>query len=156
MNWGQQSSALAWACIGIAIAAGAYQLGIGALNNPGPGLFPFVIGVCMTSLGVSLAATGLRQPAPLPAPASSEVSRPSPGNARAAITVVAALAFYALALERLGFLMCTAVFLAAQLAVLGRKSLVASVAWSAAITAGSYLVFAKLLKITLPAGLLGF
>lgn len=154
MNWGQTLSALVWLGIATAIATGAYDLGIGALNNPGPGLFAFVIAICMVALSLSVAITSLREPATSPPSARKMVA--AAGNARPVIAVVGALVFYALALERIGFVLCTVIFLSALLAVLGRRSIAASLAWGAAITAGSYLIFAKLLKITLPVGPLGF
>lgn len=155
MSWGQTLSALVWMGIGIAISAGAYKLGIGALNNPGPGLFAFVIGISMAALALSVAVTSLREPAPA-LPLADGKAPASPANARPVIAVVGALVFYALALEQIGFVLCTIIFLSALLAVLGRRSIAASLAWGAAITGGSYLVFAKLLKITLPIGPFGF
>ena len=149
MNWGQLLPALVWLGVGTAIATGAYKLGIGALNNPGPGLFAFVIGIGMATLALSVAATGMRA-----APASAAAAEPR--RAGPVIAVLAALMFYTLALERIGFVLCTFVFLTGLLSVLGRSSWLIAVAASAGITAGSYLIFAKILKITLPAGPLGF
>jgi putative tricarboxylic transport membrane protein len=149
MNWGQLLPALVWLGVGAAMAAGAYQLGIGALNNPGPGLFAFVIGIAMAALSLSVAATSWS------ATPASEVAG-VPRRAGPAIGVIAALIFYSLALERIGFALCTFLFLAFLLSVLGRSSWLTALAASASITAGSYLIFAKLLKINLPNGPLGF
>jgi len=149
MNWGQLLPAIVWLGIGAAIAGGAYKLGIGALNNPGPGLFPFIIGVSMAGLSLSIAAGGMRTTA------ASAVAA-APGRAAPVVAVIAALMLYALALERIGFLLCTLLFLVGLLGVLGRRNWLVAVAASACITAGSYLIFAKFLKITLPVGPLGF
>lgn len=148
MNWRELIPAIVWLGVGTAIAAGAYHLGIGALNSPGPGLFPFVIGLSMAGLSLSVAATGLWTAAP---PAAKTHRRAAP-----AIAVIVALILYALALERIGFLLCTLLFLTGLLGVLGRRNWPVAVAASVFITAGSYLIFAKFLKINLPVGPLGF
>ena len=149
MSWGQLLPAMIWVAIGSAIAAGAYNLGLGALNRPGPGLCPFVIGVSMALLSLSVTATALRV-AKAPALAT-EAKRALP-----VVAVVAALIFYTLALERIGFVLCTLLFLIGLLGVLGRNSWLVAITASAGITVGSYLIFAKLLKINLPIGPLGF
>lgn len=151
MNWRTQIPAIAWLGIGIAIATGAHNLGVGALNSPGPGLFAFIIGVSMALLSISIVVTGIG------APAEPEISSTAaPRRALPVVAVVAALMFYALALERIGFVLCTLLFLAGLLGVLGRRSWLVTATASLGITAGSYVIFAKLLKINLPIGPLGF
>ena len=148
MNRGQLLAALIWFGVGIAIAIGAHRLGLGALNSPGPGLFAFVIGVGIAGLALSVAVSAART-----APASATVIWPE--RVGAVLTVVAALVFYTLTLERLGFVVSTFLFLLALLATLGRASWVATGLASVGLTFGSYVAFAKLLKITLPAGVFG-
>lgn len=149
MSWGQLVPAMIWVAIGSAIAAGAYNLGLGALNRPGPGLFPFVIGVGMALLSLSVTATAFRV---AKAPALATETR----RALPVIAVVAALIFYTVALERIGFVLCTLLFLVTLLGVLGRSSWLVAITASAGITVVSYLIFAKLLKINLPIGPFGF
>jgi len=149
MSWGQLLPAMIWVVIGSAIAAGAYNLGLGALNRPGPGLFPFVIGVGMAVISLSVTATAFRV-AKVPALAA-ETRRALP-----VIAVVAALIFYTFALERIGFVLCTLLFLVTLLGVLGPSSWLVAITATAGITVSSYLIFAKLLKINLPIGPFGF
>ena len=149
MNRGQLLPASVWLGIGSAIAVSAYSLGLGALNNPGPGLFPCAIGVGIALLALSVIATGLRAPAT--AAAAAETRRALP-----VIAVVAALISYTVALERIGFVPCTLLFLAGLLGVLGRTRWPVVVMASAGITLAAFLIFAKVLKINLPAGPLGF
>jgi hypothetical protein len=78
------------------------------------------------------------------------------GRALPVIAVVAALIFYTVALERIGFVLCTMLFLVTLLVILGRSSWLVAITVSAGMTAGSYLIFAKLLKISLPIGPFGF
>lgn len=151
MSWSQLLPAVVWIAIGSAIAVGAYNLGLGALNRPGPGLFPFVIGLGIALLSLSIAAGAFRT-----AKASTTATATEPAHAWAVIAVVAALIFYTVALERIGFMLCTVLFLITLLTVLGRSSWLIAGTVSAGITVGSYLIFAKLLKINLPVGPFGF
>lgn len=73
-----------------------------------------------------------------------------------ALAVIGALVFYALALERIGFVLCTILFLFGLLTVLGRYGWLVSAATSIGMTAGSYVIFTTLLKLHLPSGPLGF
>jgi putative tricarboxylic transport membrane protein len=148
MNWSQTVPAIVWLAIGLAIAVGAHSLGLGALNNPGPGLFAFIIGVGIAVLSASLIASDFRLPPAL-------LNAATPKHSRAVIAVIAALAFYALALERIGFVVCTVLFLFSLFVVLGRKTWLVALSASVLITAGSYCVFVWALKINLPAGPLG-
>lgn len=148
MSRNQTASAVVWLGIGLAIAAGAHSLGLGALNNPGAGLFAFVLGIGIAGLSASLIATSIRLP-PVAASATA------PKHTRAVAAVIGALVFYALALERIGFLLCTALFLFALFVVLGRKPWPIALIASVLITVGSYFVFVWALKINLPVGPLG-
>jgi hypothetical protein len=148
MNWREQVPAFVWLGVGSAIAIGAYNLGIGAVNNPGPGLFPFVIGLGMVLLSVSIIATSIST-------AAAPMTRPTPSQTLTALAVIGALVFYALALERIGFVLCTILFLFGLLTVLGRYDWLVAATASVGMTAGSYLIFTTLLKLHLPSGPLG-
>lgn len=154
MMWGQRLASLVWLGVGTAIAYGAHDLGVGSLNNPGPGLFPFIIGIAMAALSLSVAVTEMRTA--MSAPVAKPPGGASAGGMFPVVAVIGALVFYTLALERIGFLLCTFLFLSVLFAALGRKNILISVAAGAAITLGAYLAFAKLLKITLPVGPFGF
>jgi putative tricarboxylic transport membrane protein len=157
MIWGQRLASVVWLGIGLAIAYGSRELGVGSLNNPGPGLFPFIIGIGMAALSISVAVTEMRTaPSVPPAPAAPAPDGAAAGGMFPVIAVIAALVFYAFTLERLGVLLCTGLFLSVLFAALGRKNIFVSIGAAVAITCGSYLAFAKLLKITLPIGPFGF
>ena len=69
--------------------------------------------------------------------------------------VFASLAFYALALERVGFLVCTLVFFVVLFKTLGRKGWGHAVVGAVIATVLAYLMFDTWLKVNLPRGLLG-
>lgn len=148
MNWREQVPAFAWLGVGSAISIGAYNLGIGAVNNPGPGLFPFVIGLGMMLLSVSIIATSIGTTA-------APTTGPTPRQTLTTLAVIGALVFYALALERIGFVLCTILFLFGLLTVLGGYGWLVAATASVGMTAGSYLIFTMLLKLHLPSGPLG-
>jgi hypothetical protein len=151
MNWAQVLIALIWLAVGLGISAGAHDLGVGTLSSPGPGLFPFVIGVGMAVLSLGVSVTSRRVAAPVQEAGTSGFSRFMP-----VVAVIVALVFYTFTLERLGFLLSTFLFLSGLLIALGGKNILSAAVAGAGITAGAYLVFAKLLKITLPLGPFGF
>jgi hypothetical protein len=148
MNWREQVPAFVWLGVGSAIAIGAYNLGIGAVNNPGPGLFPFVIGLGMVLLSASIIAASIGT-------AAAPTTGPTPRQTLTTLAVIGALVFYALALERIGFVLCTILFLFGLLTVLGRYGWLVAATASVGMTAGSYLIFTTLLKLHLPSGPLG-
>ncbi len=148
MNWREQVPAFVWLGVGSAIAIGAYNLGIGAVNNPGPGLFPFVIGLGMVLLSASIIAASIGT-------AAAPTTGPTPRQTLTTLAVIGALVFYALALERICFVLCTILFLFVLLTVLGRYGRLVAATASVGMTAGSYLIFTTLLKLHLPSGPLG-
>ena len=63
---------------------------------------------------------------------------------------------FASALERIGFVLCTILFLVGLLTVLGRYGWLVAATASVGMTAGSDVIFTTLLKLHLPSGPLGF
>jgi len=118
---------------------------------PGPGLFPQLLGILLAFSGAglvlnSLLAGTLFRGAPVVKASSREVI--------GALFVVLAVVVYILLVERLGFVPLTFLILAGlmvRLGVPGRWS----VAVGAALTVLLYLLFARLLRVPLPGGLLG-
>jgi len=128
-------------------AVKAFAIGFGSFTEPGPGFFPFWLAVAMASAAAVYYAANLGQDgSPRPLWTAGTLRRP----AWAGVVIAA----FAAAIEPLGF--CTATFLlfAAWLRLVegkkwGRASLVAVI--GAALTWG---LFALLLGLPLPRGLL--
>jgi len=81
----------------------AYQLGIGKLRSPGPGLMPFIVGGFLFLLSCFLLMVTLFRKAFR----EESVEEQRGVNFRKLAIVVASLVLYGLLLERLGFLVVT-------------------------------------------------
>jgi putative tricarboxylic transport membrane protein len=117
---------------------------------PGPGLFPQVLGAVLAAAGVALvvgAVAGRRPPAPRPPGGGSRRGRLS------ALGVVAAVVFFLATVHSLGFVVVSVLILAGLMAALGVPA-----RWNApvslAVTAALYILFARILRVPLPEGIL--
>jgi len=130
--------------IGIGFTVGAVQLQIGKPTEPQPGFFPFLGGVIL----VILSALFLFQ-ARL---GRTEEARAF-GKLRGPVIVVVGLILYVAGLESLGYVVATALLSALILRVLETKFRVL-IPVSLLLAVGSYILFDRLLGVTLPGGLL--
>jgi putative tricarboxylic transport membrane protein len=131
-------------CLAVPVALAASQYGIGSPGAPGPGFWPFCIALAM----LALAAAAILRPAPAPA-ADAAASH----WGRFAIAL-ASMLLYVLAVERLGYLACTAALLLVQLRWVEGRSWRVAVLTAAVAAALSLVVFRTLLKVPLPLGIL--
>ena len=91
------SDLVAGACVlavGLFAVWEAASYPFGALRQPGPGLFPLMLGILMTALGLGIALEGL-----LTRGVAAGPERP---NFRAILAIPAALAAFAILVERAG------------------------------------------------------
>ena len=130
--------------IGIGFMIGAIRLQIGKPTEPQPGFFPFLGGVIL----IVLSAIFLFQ---------AQLSRTGEtrafGKLRSPSIVVLGLILYVAGLEPLGYIVATALLSAAVLRVLETKFRVLFPV-SLLLAVGSYILFDRLLGVTLPGGLL--
>ena len=155
--------------IGLAVAAlgVVYWRAAGALPQPllrqavGPDVFPRLVAGALMVLGALLVTAPLlrrvagRAPRPAGVPETTEVE-PAP-DWRTIALVLLGLGLYALAYERLGFVVATILFMAYEVLVMEVER--TRWLWAAPaivlIPVVLYVVFVKLLGVTLPAGILG-
>lgn len=141
------------------VVAGALIVGAtlsyppGEPGQPGPALFPRLIGGLMMAFGAALAVQGARASAG-GEPAAWRPRLAGPGF-RNALAVVAAVLFYVLAAERLGFLLTAAVILFGLMWRLGVRP-AAAAAVAAGFSLFVYALFSTILRVPLPGGLLGW
>jgi len=130
--------------IGIGFTIGAVQLQIGKPTEPQPGFFPFLGGVILVILSAlflfraQLGRTGETR---------------AFGKLRSPVIVVVGLALYVAGLEPMGYVIATALLSALILRVLETKFRVLFPV-SLLLAVGSYILFDRLLGVTLPGGLL--
>jgi len=122
----------------------AGQLPFGTVRRPGEGFFPWWLGVVLAGLAVAAlvdAALGRRREG---GEAGGRVGRVG--------ALLLALGAYALALEPLGYPICTFLLVLCTVPPRDRSTILPSLAFALATAGGSYLVFAVWLSVPLPAG----
>lgn len=120
----------------------------------GPDLFPRLVSIIMGFGGVVLIWGSLRRPGPLSLFTLADWAR-RPRNHAILGAVIASIAFYILASERLGFLLTAFLMLAGLLAVTrGLSRLASSAIIAATVTVAIYLIFARMLRVPLPMGVI--
>jgi putative tricarboxylic transport membrane protein len=130
----------------------SFQLKLTDALGPGPGFFPFWLGV----LGVALAVVLLRQLRSDQVELGAGVLEFDRAGARSVVQVVVALAVGAALLEVAGFRLSMLLLLGYLLHVLGVQSRFAIAVFAAIGSFGVFYVFYDLLKVPLPMGILGF
>lgn len=153
-NRGMRAASLisdaAWVLLGLAVCIYAMRLRLWDAAGPGSGFLPFLAGLVIAGTGLGLLA---REWAARPA------GRPfwfdAAGRTRVALVIVALVAM-ALLMPRLGFLLAAVLVMTFLLGLTERRHLGSSVALAAASSVFIYWLFASLLQVRLPQGLLGF
>ncbi|MGH8682067.1 MAG: tripartite tricarboxylate transporter TctB family protein [Burkholderiales bacterium] len=142
-----QITGAALAVIGVLVAWQSWQYPVGSLAEPGPGYLPFALGVALAGCGALVAAAGGGSPA-------FRWRRFSDGLK--GLAILAGLGFAALALERLGYRITIAVLLLYYLGAVERRPWIVTLVLTLVASAGTYYVFARLLRVPLPIGVFGF
>ncbi|MGH7326576.1 MAG: tripartite tricarboxylate transporter TctB family protein [Candidatus Rokuibacteriota bacterium] len=135
---------------GALIFAATLSFPPGDAGQPGPALFPRIVGVLMGGFGATLAVRGFRAGAVGERIAWRRLPR-SVGFVNALFVTGAVLAYVVLA-GRLGFLLVSTLILFVLMWRLGVSLLRAGVV-AVLFTVFVYLLFYKLLRVPLPAGL---
>ena len=133
----------------------AYRLGLGSVNRPEPGFFPFWICAGLAATSLYLMSRSLRQGPEDEASTESEAVFTLAGYRRV-LSVMAGTALFGLLLEVSGFGAATFIFMAFCWLVIDRQSLLRGLLISAVASAAAFVLFVKLLNVHFPRGLLGF
>lgn len=136
-------SGLLFLVVGVAFAWGATEYSFGSSARPGPGYFPFGLGIVLAILGGLVLFKALTLESEGGDPIGAIAWRPL-------LVIVAAVAVFGVALPRLG-LACTLPLLITMSALAGdefhwRDVLISSVV----LTVGSWALFIWGLKLTIP------
>jgi putative tricarboxylic transport membrane protein len=141
-----------WLFFSLFISYESYRLGLGKVNQPGPGFLFFWTGIVIAILSVVVIVRSFS------AKASEGEKEATAGKRRLTkiVSVLIALFLYALLMEWLGFIVVTLLFFLFILGVVEKKKWLFTAAVSVLITLLTYLVFEVALQSQLPKGLLGF
>ena len=155
---------------GVLTSVYSLKLNVGTINEIGTGFFPLSLGILLmvlSSVYLAQIVLRLREVALKEKTPSSPEAAPTVIGAKTSIfskigqptvnvsVVVGSMVFFALFLNILGYLLCTFLMLLVLLRVLGLKNWIVILIIAVISAAGSWLLFAKLLKIPLPQGFIG-
>lgn len=143
-KYGDVAVGICFLVIGIVFAVSSVKLRIGVPTEPQAGFFPFIDGIILIVLSVLFLIQAWRGRAG---------DSPSFGNIGGPAIVVLTLILYVATLETLGYVITTGILSAVVLRVMETKPTVL-VAVSVVLAVVSYLLFDRLLGVTLPPGLM--
>jgi putative tricarboxylic transport membrane protein len=137
-----------WLALGVFVCFYSYWRGLGHIRNPGPGLFPFCLGLAFFIIsGVILTQILIK------GEASETEKEKEGGNFLNVIVALVVLFAYALFLEMLGYILITLAAMAVLFRIGGYKKIIPILGYSTAIAVFTYLFFTYL-GVQLPSGVL--
>jgi len=139
--------------VGLCFIAGGLKCGLGQLTSPGAGFFPLLTGGVMSLLSAALFVKSIlhRERA-----GQEEGFWLRPGSSRKVLFALACLVFYLLALDFLGYIVTTFIFILSLFLWISAKRWTTSLLAALILSAGSYLLFKTGLGVSLPLGLIKF
>lgn len=137
--------------LGGAYLAGSLNLPMGSADRPGAGLYPFLVGITLIALSVPLFIRSVRQKE---TQQEKEEAFPKGKDLKRVVAVALTIVFFIVLLKPLGYAVCSAVLMGAILRFLGLRSWEKIVLISILTAAISYYLFASVLDVPLPRGIL--
>lgn len=136
--------------LGIWVMVDSLGLGLQKLNDPGPGLFPFLLGGLLCLLSLPLCIEFLRK---------GDIGKEEEGveystDFKKLCTATAYLIGYILLLDILGFLITSFLFLFGLFWIGNPRKWLFVAGFSAGVVALAYIVFVVLLQLHFPTGIL--
>lgn len=125
----------------------ADKLSLGSFRRPGPGFFPFWVGLLLTGMAVVILVQAVK--------GKPGVSEPGSSKSKVILALVA-IFVYAFVLEPVGYLLSTFFLMFLLLKMMEKKVCWFAPAAACLITLISYVIFKVWLKVLLPYGLLRF
>ena len=144
---GDLIGSLLLALTGVGVVVGSIALRIGTPTNPQPGFFPFFGGVALIAMSLMLLVQAWR---------GRSTGSERFGEVRRPAILVVGMGVYVAVLDPLGYVPSTIFLGALILRVLGVTSWRTLGVASVTLSVVTYLLFARLLGIELPAGVMDF
>jgi putative tricarboxylic transport membrane protein len=145
-------TSVVWLGFAVYICAESVRLPLGSFHDPGPGFLPLLVGLILAGLSIICFQTG--RTAERKDEKASWYSRERWKNL---IWILLALFAYAVALDNLGFLVSTFLFLSVLFRVgMEPQKWYWAIGGSAIASVSCYVVFELWLRTQLPKGILGF
>lgn len=141
-------NAVWWLAFSLYVCSESLRIGIGRPSDPGPGFIFFWTGLVLAALAVLL-------PLRSPVPRHDGETTARHTNWTKVVSVLLVLALYALFLERIGFLLTTAVMMGMIVRLTGEQRWSRIVTFAIGATLGTYAILQLWLQTRLPPGVLG-
>ncbi len=141
--------ALLWVVIGLVVMIVSYQMSLGSLHAPGPGMLPFILGTLLLIVSLPILVNSIAVSAK-----NHEPGIWSGIGIKKVLFIVASLVAYSLFLEKLGFLITTFLFLLVLFWAFDPRRWILALGVSLLTAALTYTLFVLVLQVELPAGLL--
>ena len=150
-----RTASLLFLCSGIYGFYYSVQLPMGRWNEPGPGVFPFILSALLLISGVVWFILGKR------GKVEKREGEKAGGyafikNLATPLKIVGLTALFILIFNRAGYLITSSLYLFILLLWVSRYKFIVSAALAVAIGVGSWYFFAKILVVQLPQGFLSF
>ena len=142
---------LFWLLFSLILCIEAYRLSIGAIKNPGPGFFPFCVGLVMAVLSLIAAIQSVGK-----YEEGQKTDRQEPFRWWNIAVILAAILVYALALETVGFFVCSFLFVCLLLKVVEPQPWKVAILGGLIMAVSSDILFNVLLRSMIPSGVFGF
>jgi putative tricarboxylic transport membrane protein len=139
--------------LGFAVAAGAYQLDLGEIRNPGPGFFPFWAGLALAAISFIVFGKTYK--------GNKEAKQDAPPSPFSSVRwktlglVIMLMILYANTFELLGFVIGTFIMMVFLFKIDRSQRWLVSAASAAATVLATYLLFELIFQSGFPRGLLG-
>lgn len=142
-------SSIFWFLLSVVTCQQALRLNIGEFNQPGPGFFPFCIGLVMGILSIIALIISLLE-------RKVQIDNSEKIRWWNILIIVILLIAYALSLDKIGFLINTFLLITILLKVVEPQSWRTSILGGLITAVLTNLVFNVFLKAQIPRGILGF
>ncbi len=126
------------------------ELGFGRWHRPGAAIFPVAVGVM---IAIASIAVFLERKETSSAVHGARFALPEGADLRRLAAVLGAFAIYFVAMEFIGHLIASALFLFAAMTILSDKSKIRLAIYAAAIAVSFELLFVRFLQVQMPYGL---
>ncbi len=144
-------SNLFWILFSLITCVESYRLELGAIQQPGPGFFPFSAGLVMLILSLAALFQSIRK--------KNKVEKTTPQEPFRwwnIVIILIAVTAYAFSLEKIGFLINTFLFICLLLKVVEPQSWKTAIIGGLITTIAANLVFNVIFRAQIPSGILGF
>jgi len=143
-------SSTLWFVVGLIFLLGGLKLGVGRLHEPGPGLFALIVGGLLSILSICLfTTTALEQDTRR----VEGLTRNLGGSSEKMLLSFLALVFFIAALDQLGYIITTFLFVLFLLKVVSKKGWWPSIALGILLSLLTYSLFKFGLGVPLPRGI---